>query len=254
MIKNRKLALAAALALTLCAGHSTAATSAADTQQASFSMSKADAKMLPSLAVKLREYKIEVKSMKALSPYLVEVETPTDTMYVTPDGKHIAIGSVIEVRNGRGINLKTEKQADRIMALVRQGKAITYKAPKEKAEIVVFTDVTCGYCHKQHAEIPALNARGITVHYLAYPRAGDTSEVGSQMQKAWCSKDPKKAIDTLFNGLTLQEPDCPRTDVKDGYAMGQSLGFTGTPTKLVGLELAPGYASAADIAQTLGVK
>ncbi len=49
---------------------------------------------------------------------------------------------------------------------------IVYKAPQEKHVITVFTDITCGYCHKLHEQMADYNALGITVRYLAFPRQG----------------------------------------------------------------------------------
>jgi thiol:disulfide interchange protein DsbC len=49
---------------------------------------------------------------------------------------------------------------------------IVYKAPQEKHVITVFTDITCGYCHKLHEQMSDYNALGITVRYLAFPRQG----------------------------------------------------------------------------------
>jgi thiol:disulfide interchange protein DsbC len=37
---------------------------------------------------------------------------------------------------------------------------IVYKAPQEKHVITVFTDITCGYCHKLHEEMKDYNALG----------------------------------------------------------------------------------------------
>ncbi len=41
---------------------------------------------------------------------------------------------------------------------------------EEKHVITVFTDITCGYCHKLHEQMADYNALGITVRYLAFPR------------------------------------------------------------------------------------
>lgn len=35
---------------------------------------------------------------------------------------------------------------------------IVYKAPQEKHVITVFTDITCGYCHKLHEQMADHNA------------------------------------------------------------------------------------------------
>ena len=222
------------------------------------SVSPADSKVLNDLAVTLKKYQIHAQSVRLLSPHLAEIETGSgsDTIYMTTDGKHIVVGSVIEVRNGKGVNLKNERTAKNVMKLVEDGNSITYKAAKEKAQIVVFTDITCGYCRKLHSEIPALNAMGITVHYLAYPRNGSPSAVATEMQKAWCSQSPQKALSSLFDGqpLPASKGKCKDTEVQTGYDFGQSQSFTGTPMLLLGSDLEPGFATAEEIGAKLGIR
>lgn len=219
-------------------------------------VSPADTKVLNHLAMALKKYQIDAKSVSLLSPHLAEIETGSDIIYITTDGKHILAGSVIEVRNGKGVNLKNERTAKDIMKLVDDGNAITYAAAKEKAQIVVFTDISCGYCRKLHAEIPALNAMGITVHYLAYPRNGSPSAVATEMQKAWCSKSPQKALSSLFDGqpLPASKGKCKGTEVQTGYDFGQSQSFTGTPMLLLGSDLEPGFATAEEIGAKVGIR
>ena len=43
---------------------------------------------------------------------------------------------------------------------------------KTTGVVYAFTDVDCGYCRRLHQEIPALNAKGIELRYLAFPRGG----------------------------------------------------------------------------------
>lgn len=219
-------------------------------------VSPADSKVLKHLAIALKKYQIDAKSVSLLSPHLAEIETASDTIYITTDGKHILAGTVIEVRNGKGVNLKNERTAKDVMKLVDDGNAITYAAAKEKAQIVVFTDISCGYCRKFHAEIPALNAMGITVHYLAYPRNGSPSAVATEMQNAWCSKSPQKALSSLFDGqpITPSKGKCRGTEVQTGYDFGQIQSFTGTPLLLIGSELEPGFVTADKIGDKLGIR
>ena len=219
-------------------------------------VSPADSKVLSNLEVALKNYHIPTRSIRLLSPHLAEVETDTDTIYITTDSKHIVVGSVIEVRNGKGVDLKNERIAKSVMKLVADGNAITYAAAKEKSQIVAFTDISCSYCQKLHAEIPALNARGITVHYLAYPRNGSPSAIATEMQKAWCSASPQQALSKLFDGqpLPASKGKCKGTEVQTGYDFGQGQSFTGTPTLLIGSELTPGFVTTDEIAAKLGIK
>ena len=64
---------------------------------------------------------------------------------------------------------------------------IDFLAKKEKYSLTVFTDVDCGYCRKFHNEIDQYNNLGISIKYLAFPRAGIDSESYTKMVSAWCS-------------------------------------------------------------------
>ncbi len=223
--------------------------------QADDSMSHGDRKILNELSGALKKYNVSAKSISLLSPHIAEVDTGSDVIYITADGKHIVVGDVIEVRGDKGVNLKNEHTAKKVMTLIQEGNAITYRAVNQKAQIVAFTDVSCGYCQKLHGEIPALNAKGITVHYLAYPRNGLSSAAAQQMQQAWCSKNPQAALTALFEGRPAPKDkgSCKGSEVKAGFDFGQSQSFTGTPTLLLGSDLEPGFATADEIASRLNV-
>ena len=42
----------------------------------------------------------------------------------------------------------------------------------EKASLKVFTDTTCPFCRRLHQEVPELQAAGVAVRYLPFPRSG----------------------------------------------------------------------------------
>lgn len=72
------------------------------------------------------------------------------------------------------VNVTNQILIGRLQKLVPE--MIVYKAPKEKHVITVFTDITCGYCHKLHSQMKEYNDLGITVRYLAFPRQGLSSQ------------------------------------------------------------------------------
>ncbi|MDC9435736.1 thioredoxin fold domain-containing protein, partial [Clostridioides difficile] len=72
------------------------------------------------------------------------------------------------------VNVTNKLLMSQLNALEKE--MIVYKAPDEKHVITVFTDITCGYCHKLHEEMKDYNALGITVRYLAFPRQGLESQ------------------------------------------------------------------------------
>ncbi len=118
---------------------------------------------------------------------------------------------------------------------------IVYKAPKEQHVITVFTDITCGYCHKLHEQMSDYNALGITVRYLAFPRQGLQSQAEQDMKAIWCAKDRNKALDDAMNGKGVQPASCG-VDIAKHYTLGVQMGVNGTPAMVLsnGMVL-PGY-------------
>lgn len=170
------------------------------------------------------------------------VLTDGETLYVTEDGKHILQGPVYDVSGPRPVNVTNALLMTKLKALEPQ--MIVYKAAKEQYVITVFTDITCGYCHKLHEQIKDYNALGITVRYLAFPRQGLRSEAEQNMQAIWCSKDPQKAFDLAMKGGSGTAPASCNIDIKKHYALGVLFGVQGTPAMvLTDGTLIPGYQS-----------
>ncbi len=105
-----------------------------------------------------------------------------------------------------------------------------------------------------------INERGITVHYLALPRAGIDSSAANNMARIWCTEDPQTAITDAFSGQPLTQEVLPcRSPVADQYTMAQTLGVSGTPSvfasdgRNLGGYMSPDELSAA-IANTAGLR
>ena len=116
-----------------------------------------------------------------------------------------------------------------------------------KGAVYVFTDVDCGYCQKLHQEVPQLNAAGIEVRYLAYPRAGLSTPTFDKMVSAWCADDRNAAMNALKIGANVTAKKCDNP-VAAQYQLGAAMGVTGTPA--IVLEdgtLIPGYKPAAQL-------
>ena len=69
------------------------------------------------------------------------------------------------------------------MSKIDKDDLIIFRQIIERAVISVFTDIDCGFCRKLHKEVLNLNALGVEVRYLAFPRAGLDSK---SYQKALC--------------------------------------------------------------------
>ena len=140
------------------------------------------------------------------------------------------------VRSGPGDQYRL---VGKLNALTKE--MIVYKAPKEQHVITVFTDITCGYCHKLHEQMSDYNALGITVRYLAFPRQGLQSQAEQDMKAIWCAKDRNKALDDAMNGKGVQPASCS-VDIAKHYTLGVQMGVNGTPAMVLsnGMVL-PGY-------------
>ncbi len=111
---------------------------------------------------------------------LKTVLTDSGVLYASEDGKHILQGPLFDVSGKEPVNVTNQLLGSKMDALKDQ--MIVYKAPKEKHVITVFTDITCGYCHKLHQQMKEYNDLGITVRYR-HSRAG----LASRLRKT-CSR------------------------------------------------------------------
>ncbi len=175
-------------------------------------------------------------------------------VYTTADGKYIIQGDVVRLDKNDVHNISEELQAGEnknLLATVNLKDTITYKANgNARAVVYVFTDVSCPYCHKFHEEMAAINAKGIEVRYLAWPRA---EQFIPTMNAIWCSEDRAAAFDTAIKDLPVTAPDC-KSPVAEHYRLGQQIGVNGTPAiySLDGKYLG-GYLTANELAKRLGL-
>jgi len=128
---------------------------------------------------------------------------------------------------------------------------IIFPAKNSKHTISVFTDIDCGYCRKLHNEIDQYNAKGITVRYLAFPRAGIGSPSYDKAVSVWCEKDRQAAMTRSKSGETLPKASC-KNPVAEEYELGQLLGVNGTPALVLDNgSLLPGYVPANRLVRVL---
>lgn len=153
-------------------------------------------------------------------------------LYASEDGNFFIQGRLYKAEKGRTVNLTDKQEREGIASAISdidESKMIIFRAKKEDSVITVFTDTSCPFCHKLHAEIDELNDNGVTVRYLAYPRQGLKSDAYKTMVSVWCSEDPRTAISRAINDSSVTETSCD-DPVKSHYLLGQQIGLQGTPT------------------------
>jgi len=177
---------------------------------------------------------------------------------VTEDGSYAIAGVLYELTDDGPVDTSEARRAAASLALLADlstEQMIVFPPGGEpKAVLNVFTDTDCGFCRKLHADVPELNAYGIEVRYLAFPRAGIGSETYDKMVSAWCADDRNDAMTRLKQGRTIPSKSCDNP-VAEHYEIGQIIGIQGTPTIITADgEVIGGYVPAAEMAKGLGVQ
>ncbi len=191
--------------------------------------------------------------------YEVESNIPR-TLYVSADGRYFVAGDIYEIADGRLINPAQERmQKVRVKALsnLADEDMVIFKSEntEPKTTITVFTDVDCGYCRKLHLEVDEMNALGIQVNYLAYPRAGLEGVTYQKMVDIWCADDPKVAMTRAKTGLTNPPAKTCEHPIAEEYELGNELGVQGTPAIILSDgQMIPGYLPAKELAKRLGIE
>lgn len=152
-----------------------------------------------------------------------------EPIFTDKTGTYLFQGALIELGGSKPKDISAKLHAGNavkaLSAMDKKGMIIFPAKGSTKAAIYVFTDPTCGYCQKLHQEINDINAGGIEVRYLAWPR-------GEQMltlsESVWCSKDRNDALTRAKKGEKLAPVSCDNP-VKSHVALGYSLGVSGTP-------------------------
>ena len=194
------------------------------------------------------------------APGIAEVQIEDGPMiYATEDGNYFFLnGDLHQVSATGAINLTEERRAvtrkEQLAAVAVEDMVVFSPQGETRDYIAVFTDVTCFYCQKLHREVDQLNAKGIEVRYLAFPRGGVDSEGAQKLATAWCAEDQQTTLTELKAGVELPVNDCDDNPIAAQYQLGQDMGVSGTPAIVTSSGLmVPGYRPADDLVALLGL-
>ncbi len=184
-----------------------------------------------------------------------------EEMMASADGAFIFSGDLLAVQERGILNISEQnrgkKRVEALSTLKDENLVVFQAIGEEKGEVIAFTDTSCGYCQKFHAEIPALNKLGITVKYAAWPRYGLQSPAGKILADVWCSKDRANAMTMAKTrrsvGETIAACDVSSL-INEQISLGRQVGVKGTPALFtVDGRQVGGYRSAADLAKEFGI-
>jgi thiol:disulfide interchange protein DsbC len=184
--------------------------------------------------------------------------TSGESFYSNADGSHFVVGDLYENSDNGLVNLTEQaRNQARIAALqtVPQSERVIFRGIGEpRATVTVFTDTSCPYCSRLHETVPELNARGIAVHYLAFPRSGMQSDAARVMQQVWCADNPSEAMTAAKQGDALSGSASCDNPVASQYDLGLQLGVQGTPAIILpDGELVPGFVPPERLTAMLGL-
>lgn len=226
-------------------------TAGAGTSVAVADPANTEATAIKQLAKQLR---IEPQAIKpAPMTGFYEVSLGAHIVYISADGRFLLRGDIIDLQNQ--VNLSEQRRAETrldLLGTVPESNIIKYPAKNQQHVITAFIDIDCGYCRKLHHEMNSLNAKGISVHYLFYPRAGVGSSSWHKAQAVWCAADRKAALDRAMQGLPVTSTECDASAILTQYQLGEKVGVSGTPAIVVDSgELIRGYLPANQLLKVL---
>jgi len=185
-------------------------------------------------------------------PGLYEVSYGSTIFYFNHDASLMFRGDIIDVNKKENLTENKRGEArSQLLKSIDEAEMIVYPAKNEKAKVTVFTDIDCPYCVKLHREMDDYNAEGITIRYMAYPRAGIGSRSYNKAVNVWCSDDKAKAMGDAKEGRKVADKTCDNP-VAQQFQIGQALGVNGTPAMFLedGSSL-PGYIPAKRLAEAV---
>ncbi len=183
---------------------------------------------------------------------ILQVQINSDIVYVTEGAEYLVQGQIIDLDTRD--NITDQAKSGIRMGLLtdlNRDEQISFAPEKTKFDLLVFTDLDCGYCRKLHNQMAEYNEQGIAIHYLAFPRAGVGSTSYDDYVSVWCADDQQEAMTLAKNG-TDPEPKKCANPIADQYNLGHEVGVTGTPS-MVTLDgtMIPGYMPPEQLRQRL---
>ena len=183
---------------------------------------------------------------------ILMVQVSGDIVYATADGRYLIQGRVIDMDTREDLTEGAKADVRReLMTDMDKSTQIVFAPEEPEYELTVFTDIDCGYCRKLHDQVAEYNEHGISIRYMAFPRAGIGSRSYEKAVTVWCSDDPQQAMTAAKAGEEMAPVQCA-SPVAEQYQLGQAMGVSGTPALLTDNgQLIPGYVPPAQLRQRL---
>ena len=239
------------LLLAVTAGFSIAQTStseapAADAQAAEEQLRESLARLAPDMEI--------TAIAESVMPGVYEVVSGAQIFYLTPDGRYMLEGSIIDLE--QRVDISEQRRGTLQMSVIEQipeEQMLVFNNEAGNAErsITVFTDSDCGYCQRLHSEIDTITNADIRVRYILFPRAGIDSPSSEELQSVWCADNQQAAMTIAKSGGNVPVATCANP-IEAHMAVARQVGLRGTPLIYLdnGTKI-PGYQPAAQLIQQI---
>lgn len=183
-------------------------------------------------------------------PGLYAVKMGQSLVYMDPSGRYLFSGGIFDLEAQVNLTATTlgRETAGRLWTASLADLAIPLgEAAEPGQELVVFDDLDCPFCQREHAELERLAASGWRVWVLLYPVARLHPQATPKSIAIWCASDRQAALLDAWADTPVEERTCPHP-LDTIQALARQIGVAGTPTLVLqrGLVLS-GYQSAEDI-------
>lgn len=153
---------------------------------------------------------------------------------VSADGRYFINGEIATIKEGQYHNTDADFERTKnrhVLNTFLDSELVIYPAKgTQKTTVYVATDIHCPYCQQFHAQIPALNTKGITVKVIGYPIDPKSVAV---MHDIWCKVDPVERAALLSAAMAHRYPnnhcDNQRNPMTAAQIRAHSLGIFATP-------------------------
>lgn len=249
MIKSLKTMLVSIALLGGCSGLFTSNTFADEHASVADSIEKVRAELIKLIPPATDS---EIIATDAKNVFRIAIQGSFAYAYV--DGDLVLIGDLINTATKENLgDVAKAKITVETISKVPLDKMIVYGPKDAKRHITVFTDIDCGYCRKLHREIDEINAAGVQVRYLAFPRAGIGSQSYNKYVSVWCNKDPLNSLTQAKAGNAVESATC-ENPIEENYNLGRQVSVSGTPTIILDDgSITPGYIPVDALLQRMGI-
>ena len=188
-------------------------------------------------------------------PGLYELRFGYRLAYVEGSGRFGFLGSgdLEDVATGKNLSEQRRTELRReLMGSLEEWDTLDFLPEDTEHELLVFTDVDCGYCRRLHQQMADYHQLGIGVRYLAFPRSGPGTDTWTTMQSIWCADDRREAMTRAKAGGFTPNRACDSVSVKRHFDLGGDIGLSGTPALVTSTgRLIPGYVAPLRLAAML---